>query len=264
MHIQQIANSTYGAIKVDSALGGFVWKNLLAGKHNGWNEIAAYRVAQRLGFSQVPAIAVFQVGTQPGTVAQFIRNAYAPHDIQYDARGRKQVRPFLQSQDFTHQAADMILFDTIIGNKDRHAGNWLIDPAARKLWWIDHGSARWAGSEKILIDRFKKIGYTLKTLAVSEKSLRQVMADIRTHLERCAEERLEKWAMVRREDWEALFQGLPEEAGNFQRQQACDSSWDAVQKIVAEKGIRVSDPDFQGVLRKISRWQPSQGTGLID
>lgn len=258
MQIQRIENSTYGAVRVNSPAGGFIWKNLLVGRHNGWNEIAAYRIAQQLRFFQVPAVTVFQLGNQPGTVAQFISGAHAPHDIQFDACVRKQVRAFLQHPDFARQAADMIMFDTVIGNKDRHAGNWLVNPANRKLWWIDHGSVRWADSEKLLLDRFKKIGYTLKALGTSEKNLRQIMMDIRAYLEVLAGERLEKWSRIGRQDWEALFHGLPEQAGNFRRQQACDFSWNALQKIVAEKGVHVTAADFQSVLVKINKWQPSE------
>lgn len=254
--VRRIPNSTYGALHVETSGASLIWKPLLAGNHNGWSELAAYRISQRLGLPHVPPALVLVVGERPGTASQFISGAFSPHDLQFDPENRKAARSFLMSRAFVDQVVSMFVFDAIIGNKDRHAGNWLVDSKSRKIWWIDHGSVRWAGSEKILLDAYKKLGITLKSLGISQKNVSQVLCAVREGLEHFSAERLEGWRDITEGEWAEMFQDLPEQSNHFHRDQARDHSWDALQALLREGGVKVSEAGFQRVYGKIERWRP--------
>jgi hypothetical protein len=51
--------------------------------------------------------------------------------------------PTLQALMFSDEASRLAVFDAVIGNQDRHEGNWLIDVKRDQRWWLDHGMVFW-------------------------------------------------------------------------------------------------------------------------
>lgn len=76
----------------------------------------------------VPTTAVTTLKREPGSIQAFVPNSTKGYDMTSD-------------QAFGQSARDVrraILFDVVLGNTDRHGGNWLVDPNG-KLVLIDHG-----------------------------------------------------------------------------------------------------------------------------
>lgn len=254
--MERVANSTYGALHVTTPQGSFVWKQLIVGNQNGWSELAAYRIAQRLGLAHVPYTAVYQVGQHSGTLCAFVPDAVSPYDASRRAALRKELRRFLLSPNFASQAASMLAFDGILGNQDRHAGNWLIDTRGQRLWWIDHGSVKWTNQPKHLPEAFKKLGYTLKSMACSQKDIRQVLGSVQIRLAALPAQQISAWQAISAADWAGIFEWLPEQAQHFAKRQAFEHSWAALATLLRGGGVCLADADLEKVLAKIARWEP--------
>lgn len=127
-----------------------------------YNELAAYAVATQLGLQMVPVTVLRKIGiTETGLTASdslregslqlWVENAV----VEYDLRDRGRDYPG-DPVTKNEQLSDIRVFDCIIGNTDRHAGNLLVDlnprfprdgvddrsaPLLGKIWAIDHGKA---------------------------------------------------------------------------------------------------------------------------
>lgn len=94
------------------------------------SEIAAYQLSLLLGLDTVPPTVPWQLKGQPGALQLWIEEArpgWHPSEVE-------------QPSDPARWALEldrMLVFDALIGNKDRHEGNVLIDSDG-KVWWIDH------------------------------------------------------------------------------------------------------------------------------
>ena len=125
-----------------------------------YNELAAYIISKQLGLNFVPATVLRSIGIsktglerrdelREGTLQLWIENARVEYDL-----GKNGIdypgEPAARNQ----QLKEIRLFDCIIGNVDRHAGNLLIDfnprykdpagerePFLGKIWAIDHSKA---------------------------------------------------------------------------------------------------------------------------
>ena len=89
------------------------------------NEVAAYRLAQLLGYDAVPKTE----RSAEGSIQEWIENTHTGEDMSNNR---------YYSADLVLQFTAMNLFDQIIGNDDRITANWLEDDKG-KLWAIDHG-----------------------------------------------------------------------------------------------------------------------------
>lgn len=100
-------------------------------------EPAAYEIAYLLGMRNVPPAIARRIGGRYGTVQIWV----------YHARMESQrVAQRLTPPDrlrWERQRQQMILFDALIGNTDRNAGNVLID-GFWNIWLIDHTRAFYA------------------------------------------------------------------------------------------------------------------------
>lgn len=89
-------------------------------------EVAAFRVDRLLGFQltphTVPHTIVVEDDTLAGSAMYFVRGARSPRDAGIDKPDR------------------LRFFDAVLGNSDRHAGNWLILEGGRVVA-IDHNRA---------------------------------------------------------------------------------------------------------------------------
>jgi hypothetical protein len=97
-------------------------------------EPAAYELARILGYDNVPPVVLGRVHGKPGSLQIWMEGTMRETD-----RLRKKLRP-PDARQWNQQVQMMRLFDALVFNTDRNAGNILID-AAWKLWMIDHTRA---------------------------------------------------------------------------------------------------------------------------
>lgn len=93
-------------------------------------EAVAYDVAKIMKLTDlVPETTVKTIKGELGSVQAWVPNARTAHEL--DA-----IVQYGRSQDDLHRA---ILFDAVMGNSDRHGGNWMVREADGKIALIDHG-----------------------------------------------------------------------------------------------------------------------------
>lgn len=110
-------------------------------------EPAAYELARLLGMDNVPPAVLRRLGSRVVTLQLWVYDARM--ETERSAEGL--VPP--DSVRWMRQRQQMLLFDALIGNVDRNAGNLLID-GHWKLWLIDHtrafyGSAPYDGLDGV-------------------------------------------------------------------------------------------------------------------
>lgn len=93
---------------------------------------AAYEVAKLLGLDVVPPTVLRRVRGEPGSVQLWIEDVITEAGR---AAERLHPRPAL---DFVHQMQRMYIFDYLVANDDRNAGNILLDPETWRVWLVDH------------------------------------------------------------------------------------------------------------------------------
>ncbi len=91
-------------------------------------EVAAYRLAQQLGWPNVPETHVVPDGPHGvGSLQRFVEADFEHHYFS-----------LLEDQSLHQQFWEIAVFDVVANNADRKSGHCLVD-AARKIWAIDHG-----------------------------------------------------------------------------------------------------------------------------
>ena len=131
------------------------------GYRDAWfHEVAAYVVSRQLGLNIIPPTVVRPLHiastglreskqARPGALQLWVENTIVEYDLRH-GNADYPGDPVLKNQ----QMSEILAFDCIIGNLDRHAGNILIDlpprypdagnqadPLLGKLWAIDHSRA---------------------------------------------------------------------------------------------------------------------------
>ena len=172
------------------APGGLVesaaWKLLPPGRPNGYwesyrSEIAAYELDKLLGMDMVPPTVEKRVDGEQGAAMLWVK----------PVRGWKEVEHLSKPEKWNRQAVRMKMFDNLIHNPDRNAGNLLVDDDWN-LYLIDHSRA--FISEKKLPFTMIRIDSEIwdKMLALDEPTL---MAALGTWIDRGSIR-----AMLRRRD----------------------------------------------------------------
>ncbi len=119
--------------------GGLVasaaWKPLPPGRSNGYwesykSEIAAYEIDKLLGMQMVPPVVEKRWKGERGAAVMWIQSV----------RPWKEVEPLPKPDKWNREAVRMKMFDNLIGNIDRNAGNLLVDNDWN-LFLIDHSRA---------------------------------------------------------------------------------------------------------------------------
>jgi len=98
-------------------------------------ERAAYELAGMLGLDNVPPTVIKRFGLKRAALQIWIENSMTELDRANEGLGAPKA---LQ---WTRQWQVMYLFDDLIGNIDRNAGDIVIDRDSWKLWMIDHSRA---------------------------------------------------------------------------------------------------------------------------
>ncbi len=96
-------------------------------------ERAAYLVDRFLGFNLVPPTVIRRIDGREGSAQEFISDARPAAELPFEDF-HALYRGDAQSQ----KMIEMWLFDTMIGNTDRHGNNFLIDND-KKIYAIDNG-----------------------------------------------------------------------------------------------------------------------------
>ena len=94
-------------------------------------EVAAYRVSKLLGLDNVPPVVKRRIGGHAGTLQVWVESAMMEKE-----RSSEQIQPPTPLP-WSYQWQTLRLFDNLIDNDDRNAGNILID-SDWKVWMIDH------------------------------------------------------------------------------------------------------------------------------
>jgi hypothetical protein len=112
-------------------------KHLPTGNRNGFwesykSEIAAYKLDRLLGLDMVPVTVERRVGSDLASVQQWVENCKLLKDVNQASCPRQ--------SDWAKQVCRQRVFDDLIANIDRNAGNLLVDPEWN-LILIDHSRA---------------------------------------------------------------------------------------------------------------------------
>ncbi|MGH9464799.1 MAG: hypothetical protein ACRD0X_04085, partial [Thermoanaerobaculia bacterium] len=108
------------------------------------NEPAAYELARLLGMTSVPPAVLRTVDGDDGSVQLWIENLLTQKKKQEE----KIAMPVERITDSNRQVADMDVWDNLVNNIDRHAGNIMWD-RDWNLWLVDHTRAFARTSELI-------------------------------------------------------------------------------------------------------------------
>jgi len=100
-------------------------------------EVLAYQLDQILGFNVIPESRYTSV-PEVGSISRWVdhMNSEESTAVVGANLGGRELSP-RQREDFIK----MILLDVVMGNSDRHGGNWIADFGADRVWGIDHGVA---------------------------------------------------------------------------------------------------------------------------
>lgn len=141
-------------------------------------EVAAYRLAVLLGLDSVPPVVRRTIDNSRGSLQLWVENALPER-----TRRERGVRPLDRSR-WLAQMRVMALFDVLVGNVDRHLGNYLLD-AKGKLWMIDHTRAfqmfvrNWTPGRIAFVDR--ELWERLQ--ALDAETLERTLGDVLTPFE---------------------------------------------------------------------------------
>jgi len=92
-------------------------------------EYAAYLLDRRLGMNMVPVTVLREIDGSPGALVEWVEDGIS--------EAKRMARDNAMPEPLRRQQSVMLIFDTLIGNVDRHGSNQLIT-ADQKLHLIDH------------------------------------------------------------------------------------------------------------------------------
>ncbi|MGD8331367.1 MAG: hypothetical protein PVJ49_18185 [Acidobacteriota bacterium] len=114
-------------------------------------DVPAYRLSRYLGLDAIPPVAFRQIGGRRVTLQAWLEGAMMEED-----RAREGVEP-PSVQRWRQQLQNMWVFDSLIGNVDRHARNFLMDEDG-DLWLIDHSRSFQRGDKMPYLERVNSCG----------------------------------------------------------------------------------------------------------
>jgi hypothetical protein len=123
-------------MKVGDRMVRGAFKPIKRGRQSGaWEsyqaEIAAYELDQMLGLDMVPPTVVREIRGKKGSLQLWIEDC----ELFKDAEGRP-----AKAYEWSKELARMVMFDALIFNPDRNAGNFLVSPHW-EIILIDHSQA---------------------------------------------------------------------------------------------------------------------------
>jgi hypothetical protein len=133
------------------------------------HECAAYALSRALGLDSVPPVVSRRLGSRPGSVQMWVEGT------------RDETAPDFHppsSAPWVRQIWDRILFDNLILNVDRNAGNLLVGHDYR-IWLIDHTRAFQPQSELLDPGKLEKVNRRAwdRLGAMSDDDLKDTVRD---------------------------------------------------------------------------------------
>lgn len=103
--------------------------------HQSVNEVAASVVDEAMGLDMVAKTEMVEIGGKKGSLQRWVNDdaSVAKELIEYDGEDIKDSSKL----DSAEGVSDMMYYDALIGNTDRHYGNWLVKDGRVQL--IDNG-----------------------------------------------------------------------------------------------------------------------------
>lgn len=137
-------------------------------------EVAAYHLAQLLELDRIPPVIYAEYGGQKGSLQVWIENALT------EKKRRDRNLSFPTNYRQTYEQQQMLFFDLLVWNFDRHEGNYLYD-AQWNLWYIDHTRTFRADAQPPQPERLTQIPRKLwhRFAALEKKDFERVL---RPHL----------------------------------------------------------------------------------
>lgn len=131
-----VTNPQRAELRSEDVRFAAVFKPIRRGRHHGFlesyeAEVAAYRLDRMLGLDMVPPTIVRRLGAHLGSLQLWVEDC-ATYERVADQVPR--------TPRLSHQISRMKMFDNLIGNADRNAGNFLLDRAWNVIL-IDHSRA---------------------------------------------------------------------------------------------------------------------------
>ncbi len=131
-----VTNPSRMVLELDGERIAAVWKPLRPGYYSGYwesyqNEVAAYRLDQFLGLHMVPPTVHRVIARQAGSLQFWVDGVRLYSEVEGKTPS---------DSHWSHQLANMKLFDNLIYNRDRNAGNFMVDDEWN-IVLIDHSRA---------------------------------------------------------------------------------------------------------------------------
>jgi len=136
-------------------------------------ERAAYIINRDLGMDQVPITVIRKHGGQIGSAQH-----WQPGTLGSNV-SRSDITSSIAGKAYEHERAKMAFFDDIIGNEDRHGGNYLVEKKTGKIHAIDNGFSLYTRPDRYATGKDGLKGYM-------EGLLESQRADLKQRLERMA------------------------------------------------------------------------------
>lgn len=162
---QGVTKPRKATLKMGDTVFNAAYKPIKRGRHSGyWEsyeaEVAAYQLDKLLGLNMVPPTVVRRVESDLGSLQLWVNGCKTFKSVQ-------QQMP--SSAEFSHQISRMKVFDNLIYNDDRNAGNFLVD-SDWNIVLIDHSRAFLSrkdllkGDSKLPVSFDRKLVERLKAL----------------------------------------------------------------------------------------------------
>jgi hypothetical protein len=133
---QGVTKPRKATLKMGEVVFHAAYKPIKRGRHGGyWEsyeaEVAAYELDKLLGLDMVPPTVVRRVESDLGSLQLWVEGCKTYKSVEQQAP---------RTPEFSHQISRMKLFDNLIFNDDRNAGNFLVD-SSWDVILIDHSRA---------------------------------------------------------------------------------------------------------------------------
>lgn len=133
---QGVTKPRKATLEVGDVVFHAAYKPIKRGRQGGyWEsyeaEVAAYELDKLLGLDMVPPTVVRRVESNLGSLQLWVKGCKTYKSVENQAPS---------TQEFSHQVSRMKVFDNLVFNDDRNAGNFLVD-SSWNIILIDHSRA---------------------------------------------------------------------------------------------------------------------------
>lgn len=189
------------------------------------NERAAYLIDRFLGINLTPPTTIRDLDGETGSMQEFIPDAKMYAELRLDEESNEEEHAFVEKH--KEEFMRMWVFDMIIGNLDRHGGNFLF--SGDDLYAIDHGHS-------LSKNEFEYFSREVNTYSRSRNFLDQelpvsLVKSIKNFIENSA--------------YQQILEDLLEELFGQEVAAICLKRTRVVGKLIVEKG-KISHSDTRG------------------